>query len=166
MNYSKIIYLLLFVSAINLTLMVPGGFIESRDFSHISPVVLGSFNVFLTTLGMLSLFLIYFIYKKQKWAFITAFFCGLSYFVVYTIDLAKIFPQSPTRMPTALFLLESLGTLLSIPLIYYTVKEAKEFSGSNNKVLFSKSMYWIIGIAICIGLGIIIFATKAAMTGK
>lgn len=56
MKYAKIINLLLIVSAVNLTLMVPGGFIESRDFSHISSITLGAFNVFLTTLGMVSLF--------------------------------------------------------------------------------------------------------------
>ena len=166
MRYSKIINLLLIISAINLTLMIPGGFIESRDFSHISSIILGIFNVFLTTLGMVSLFLVYFIYKKQKWAVWTAFIAGLSYFIVYTIDLAKIFPKSPTQMPLTLFYLEILGTIIAIPVMYYSVKKLKQFENSNNKLLLNKSIYWLIAIAGLIGFGIIIFATKSAMTGK
>ena len=146
--------------------MVPGGFVESRDFSHIAPLILGGFNIFLTTLGMISLFLAYFIYKNQKWAVWSAFLCGLSYFIVYTIDLAELFPQSPTPMPILLFMLEILGTVLSIPLMYFAAKQTKLFDHDNQKVLLNKSLYWLISLAILIGLAIIIFATKAAMSGK
>ncbi len=48
------VFSLLLLSAIMLTSLVPGGPIETRDFSHISPLVLGSFNVFLTTLSITS----------------------------------------------------------------------------------------------------------------
>lgn len=166
MRHTKIINLLLIISAINLILMVPGGFIESRDFSHISSIVLGTFNVFLTSLGMVSLFLAYFIYKKQKWAVWTAFIAGLSYFIVYTIDLAEIFPKSPTKMPLSLFSLEIIGTVMAFPIMYYSVKQLKQLEKNNSKLLLNKSIYWLIGIASLIGLGIIIFATKSAMTGK
>lgn len=146
--------------------MVPGGFIESRDFSHISPVILGTFNVFLTTLGMVSLFLVYFIHKRQKWAFWAAFLCGLSYFIVYVTDLTKLFPQSPTPMPPALFVLEVLGTVLAIPLMYFAVKGRRENRVSGGKPMSDKTLYGLIGLAVLIGLGIIIFATKAAMSGN
>lgn len=166
MKHTKIINSLLIISAINLTLMIPGGFIESRDFSHISSIILGGFNVFLTTLGMVSLFLVYFIYKKQKWAVYTAFITGVSYFIVYTIDLAKIFPKSPTPMSSTLFYLEILGTIIAIPIMFYSVKKLKELENNNSKLLLNKSIYWLTVIAGLIGLGIIIFATKSAMTGK
>lgn len=52
-NY--IIPALLIVSAVNLALMIPGGFVEMRDFSTYSSLVLGLFNTFLTILGLGSL---------------------------------------------------------------------------------------------------------------
>ncbi len=166
MNTTKRIQLLLFLSAVNLTLMIPGGFIESRDFSHISAATLGIFNSFLTLLGIVSLFLIYCIGKQWKWAYKGAYICGISYFIVYTIDLLAIFPQSPTAMPTLLFNLEFLGTVLSIPLFLYAVRKARRLQNTPNQQQFSRSMYGFIGVAIVVGLGIIIFATTAAMTAK
>ena len=49
---------LLALSAISLSLLVPGGPIETRSFSHINPIILASFNTFLTTLSILSLLLV------------------------------------------------------------------------------------------------------------
>lgn len=166
MNTTKIINALLISSAINLTFMIPGGFIESRDFSQISPLILGSFNFFLTALGIVSLFLVYFINRYYHWAHRIAYFCGISYFIVYTIDLLGIFPQSPTPIPVLLLMLEALGTLLAVPLMYYSVKKIKEFKNKASITEISKSLYWFIAFAIVIGLGIIIFATNAAMTEK
>lgn len=165
MKKTKIINLLLIVSTVNLTLMIPGGFIESRDFSHISPIILGGFNIFLTTLGMVSLFLIYFINKNQKWTFKASLICGLSYFIVYTIDLLEIFPKTPTAMPLLLLVLEILGTILSIPLMYYSFLRIR-MAGNEQKTMLNKYVYFFIILAILIGVGIIIFATKSAMTGK
>ncbi len=167
MKKTKIISTLLIVSAVNLALMVPGGFIESRDFSHISPIILGGFNIFLTLLGMVSLFLVYFVSKKRRWALKTAFICGLSYFIVYTIDLAEIFPKTPTAMPLLLLVLEILGTVLSIPLMYYsTLKITIANNKNEEKTEPNKYIYWLIGLAILLSIGIIIFATKSAMTAK
>ena len=166
MNTNKFISLLLILSAINLTLMIPGGFIESRDFSHIDPLILGIFNVFLTALGLMSLFLVYFINKQLKWAFKTAAFCGISYFIVYTIDLLEIFPESPTAMPKLLFILEMLGSIIAVPLMFLSIKIIKEQRNEDNQIIFSKAFYWFVALAIVIGLCIIIFATQAAMTEK
>lgn len=165
MKKTTIINVLLAASAVNLTFMIPGGYIESRDFSHISPIILGGFNIFLTTLGMVSLFLVYFINKKQKWALKAAFVCGLSYFIVYTIDLAGIFPKSPTAMPFLLLILETLGTVLAIPLIYFASLKTTVIN-NEKKTTLNKYIYWLIGLAIFVGIGIIIFATKSAMAGK
>lgn len=166
MKTSKLINALLILSSVNLTLMIPGGFIESRDFSQISPLILGVFNFFLTTLGIISLFLVYFISKQYGWAYRIAYFSGISYFIVYTIDLLEVFPKSPTPMPNLLLILEVLGTIVSIPLMFYAQKKIKEFKSRENVVHYSKSLYWFMGFAIVIGLGIIIFATNAAMTEK
>lgn len=160
------IMVLLFLSTINLSVMIPGGFIESRDFSKISPVILGGFNLFLTVLGIISLFIPYFIYHNQKWSIITAICCGFSYFVVYVIDLLKIFPKTDSPMPKVLFILEFVGILISLPLIYFSAQSLLNFKVSNTSLIVNSSIYWFIGIATIIGLGIIIFATKSAMTKK
>lgn len=166
MKNSKIINSLLILSALNLTLMIPGGFIESRDFSHIPSYILGGFNIFLTVLGMLSFFIPYFIHKKRKWALWTAFICGLSYFIVYSIDLLQIFPKSPSPMPTSLFILEALGNVISLPLLFFAIKQIKVNKGAKQQLGLNKAVYWLIGLAILIALGIIIFATNAAMSGN
>ncbi|SDH56897.1 hypothetical protein SAMN05421846_101179 [Chryseobacterium taeanense] len=146
--------------------MIPGGFIESRDFSHINSMILAIFNIFLTILGLISLFLVYFINKNFKWSFKAAYLCGISYFTVYIIDLFKIFPKSPTPMPELLYILEIVGCVISIPLIFYSMKIIKEWKNDDSKMTFSKGFYGLIAIAVIIGLCIIIFATNAAMTGK
>lgn len=86
---------LLVLSTVLLGILVPGGPIEKRRFSHISPLVLGTFNTFLTVLGLVSLGLTYFSLKGNRWAFFAAAICGISYFLVYALDLGKIFPVSP-----------------------------------------------------------------------
>ncbi|KPM47982.1 hypothetical protein [Jiulongibacter sediminis] len=166
MKTPTLISSLLVLSAVNLTLMVPGGFIESRDFSHISPMILGAFNILLTALGMISFFLAYFVFRKQRWAFMASLLCSIGYFIVYVIDLAEIFPKSPSPMPTSLLSLEIFGTILSIPLSLYAFKafDKEKTEGPSSPV--GNTIYWIIAAAMIIGLGIIIFATKSAMTAN
>lgn len=156
---------LLFVSAINLTLMIPGGFIESRDFSHINPMILGGFNVFLTTLGMVSLFLIYFNRRNHTWARRISLLCGLSYLFVYVIDVLKIFPQSPTPMPLSLLILEILGIALAIPLAYFSYVESNTKENMQSHA-HQRNITWLLVLAIIISIVIIIFATKSAMTAQ
>lgn len=146
--------------------MVPGGPVETRDFSHINASILSAFNIFLTALGMVSLFLPYFIYKQQNWAIRIAFLCGISYLTVFGIDLIKLFPKSPTPMPVSLLIMEVLGIILSIPLIYYSIKKMKDATISQKAIRLSKMSYLLIGVVIIIALFIIIFATNAAMTSN
>lgn len=155
---------LLGLSAILLGLLIPGGSIENRDFSHIRPTILGLFNVFLTVLGMGSLVLVYFSFIGSKLAIIAAAFCGVSYCLVYTLDLGKVFPVSPDKMPRALFWIESIGLMLSIPLTLCSLsylfisKESAEVSGlSSGGIIFGMIMM------AALGIGIVIFATKSAM---
>ena len=57
MSPRHLVALLLALSAINLALMIPGGFVETRDFSAYPASVLAAFNIFLTVLGLGSLVL-------------------------------------------------------------------------------------------------------------
>ena len=164
---------LLGISGIALSILVPGGPIETRSFSHINPVILGAFNTFLTTLCLGSLLLIYFVLKSQRWAMLAAAVCGLSYLGVYGLDLAEIFPVSPDAMPPALLAIEVLGTILALPLMLLSmqgISTHQQTTFADAPFLQADRLPLIqtprIVIAISIGivaLGIIVFATYSAM---
>ena len=71
--------LLLLLSGLGLSILVPGGPVETRDFSHISPIILALFNSYLTALGVGSFMLAYFCFQRQRWAFKAAVLAGVSY---------------------------------------------------------------------------------------
>ena len=162
---------LLALSSGLLTSLVPGGLIETRSFAHINPLILGSFNTFLTTLSLASLLLVYFAWQEYRWAFVASFIAGLSYFLVYVLDLAHLFPVSTDAMPTALLVIEVLGTIVSLPLMLISgwgiQYSAKQLAQNRNSQLAldlagKKQIFIAIGIVL-IGLGIITFATRSAM---
>lgn len=119
---------MLIISAALLTALVPGGVVESRDFSHITPLILIGFNLFLTVLVFGSCLLG--LQWIRKPASLTTTLCaGVSYFLVYLLDLLAIFPVSPTPMSELLWAIEVTGLVLALPLIiisaYYLMKEEK-----------------------------------------
>ncbi|NEP25258.1 hypothetical protein [Moorena sp. SIO3I6] len=148
--------------------LIPGGSIETRSFSHIDPLILGIFNTFLTSLVIVSLLIVYFIFKDLKWAFIVSGLCGISYFIVYALDLGTLFPVSPDPMPQALFVIEVLGMIVSLPLLFISVRGAMNSNkSSNDKVIasqpYSKTFVYFAFFLVVVGVGIITFATKSAM---
>ena len=159
---------LLILSSGLLGSLVPGGSIETRDFSHINPIILGAFNTFLTVLGIGSLLLVYFIFREAKWSFIVSAICGVSYFLVYVLDLGVIFPVSSDPMPMALFIIEIVGTIVSVPLILMSVKQFLKIQQDDRPVISLKKTYsakflYIAFLSIFVGCGIITFATVSAM---
>lgn len=158
---------LLVFSAVLLGILVPGGPIETRDFSHISPVILAAFNTFLTVLGIGSIAFAYFALKGKHWAVVASLVCGISYFLVYALDLGKIFPVSPNEMPLALLVIEVVGLLVSLPLAYLSwraIQMTMELGYANESgSAMNKKHVQVLAIAVLAGIGIIIFATLAAM---
>ncbi|WP_299487441.1 hypothetical protein [Acaryochloris sp. IP29b_bin.137] len=159
---------LLALSSVLLTSLVPGGPIETRSFAHINPLILGGFNTFLTTLSLVSLLLLYSVWQRQHWAYAASAIAGLSYFLVYVLDLGCLFPVSPDAMPTALFVIEVLGTIVSLPLMLVSVQGVRflrEQSGApvgSNSFNQTKQVATAIAITL-LGIGIITFATRSAM---
>lgn len=155
-----IITALLVASALNLALMVPGGFVETRDFSAYPALVLGAFNVFLTVLGLGSIVLAYFVTKTGKghgWAGLA----GLAFVAVYLLDLGRIFPVPPNPMSTLLATLEWIGTALGVALTMSSVA----LRNAANTATTAKStlpMPVVLGL-ILVALIIVVFATKSAM---
>jgi hypothetical protein len=168
MKNKNIVSALLLISFVLLGVLVPGGPIETRSFAHINPVILGAFNTFLTSLGIVSILLVYFVLKDKKWAFIVSAICGISYFLVYVLDLGKIFPVSPDSMPQVLLIIELVGTIASLPLMFFSILEAfKNVNNGNEQVAdsveISKKFVFLIVFLVIVGIGIVVFATKSAM---
>ena len=117
--------LLMFINVTLLTILVPGGPIENRDFSSLKGVVFWGFNVFLITLGISSYVTSYLLLIGNQSAVIAAQIISVSYFVVYIIDLAGIFPKSPTKMSKALMLLELVNASLAVFLFLFVTAIGK-----------------------------------------
>ena len=164
---------LLGTSSIALGILVPGGPVETRSFSHMSPLTLGVFNTFLTTLVLGSLLSIYFVLRSKRWAIIAAAIFGLSYLGVYGLDLVEIFPVSPDGMPSALWVIQVFGTLLSLPLIVLSVQALQALDqplpanaplSASNPAAIARTPQMVAAMVLgMVALGIITFATKSAM---
>ena len=154
----------LVVSAALLSSLIPGGPIENRDFSHIHPGILGAFNVFLTTLDLGSFVLAFFALKQRQWALNTAFYAAVAYFAVYAVDLAQIFPRSPTPMSFYLALIEVLGMSAAVPLMFAS-RAAQSVDTTTGRSQPGSYRYAITAVLLVIGVAVIWFATDAAMSG-
>lgn len=176
-NERKLTIVLLALSAVLLALLIPGGPIENRDFSHIPVSILTGFNLFLTVLNLGSVALLYFILRQRRWAISVVWFVGLAYFIVYAIDLAQLFPRSPTSMSQALSTIEVLGICAAVPLMYlswpYTpfssrnsLNQERRLDNSvmqNNATPATSIRIALMAVVIALGIGIIFFATDSAM---
>ena len=166
-DIAKIAATFIAISAVLLAVLVPGGPIETRSFSHLSPVVLALFNTFNTTLGLGSLVLVFFMIKGKPWAFILSLICAISYFLIYLLDLAQIFPKTPDKMSTLLMSVEIVGSIVALPLAYYSIKILNSPVMQSESVLSAKKLHakpvMVTGLVILLGIGIIVFATVEAM---
>lgn len=154
-----VITMLLVASALNLALMVPGGFVETRDFSAYSPIVLGAFNVFLTVLGLGSLVIAYTVTKAgrgYRWSALA----GLGFVGVYLLDLGRIFPVPPNPMSTLLATLEWAGAALGGALVIISLVLSQPAAATSAAPSLPKPVMFGLGL---VALIIVVFATKSAM---
>ena len=165
MKTNYIIAFLLILLSILLTILVPGGPIETRDFSSYSPFILTLFNIFLTSLGILSFLGAYLAIKNKAYYIIISAFFAICYIVVYIFDLFKIFPVSPIPMPQTLFIIEVVSTILGFILLYICIKYNNLESKNKENITLKLSFYKIISLLVVLlfAIGIVIFATKSAM---
>lgn len=89
--------------------MVPGKLIDTRDFASLPRWQYNSFNVFLTSLGIVSFTVAGFAMANQQWTFIAALVLGLLYIAVFAADLSAIFPVVPDPLPVQLLVLEAIS---------------------------------------------------------
>ncbi|MEP9348331.1 hypothetical protein [Xanthobacter sp. KR7-225] len=154
-----IITTLLAASALNLALMVPGGFVETRDFSAYPSLVLGAFNVFLTVLGLGSLVLAYTVTAAGR-AYGWSALAGLAFVGVYVLDLGGIFPVPPDPMSTLLATLEWIGTGLGVALAAAALVLPQGATATSATSSLPRPV--VVGLVI-VALIIVAFATKSAM---
>lgn len=164
-NIHYVIAFLLVVLSVLLTILVPGGPIETRDFSHYSETILALFNIFLTTLGLLSFVVAFLITKKKKYSVVLSAVFALLYLFVYVLDLFKIFPTSPVEMSTTLFSIEVISSLLAVVLIYLCIKyhNIEIHNGETIRLQFSFYKLLALIVVVLFAIGIVIFATQSAM---
>jgi len=162
----KLLSLLLVIAFVTLASLIPGGPVETRDFSHISPIVLSSFNFFLTVLGLGSLVFAFFVHLEDKWAVVGSLAVGISYVAVYTLDLAEIFPVSPTPMTLLLTLIEIFSVVVALGIVFISAKLLLKQDSVNPalppRLLWRNTLrYLVIGIALTIA--ITLYATLSSM---
>tara|TARA_R110002073_G_scaffold125486_8_gene270043 strand:+ start:184 stop:678 length:495 start_codon:yes stop_codon:yes gene_type:complete len=153
------IALLLIISGLLLAVLVPGGPVETRDFSHLLPLVLGVFNLFLTILGLGSLVIGGLMLRQRIFPGWSAL-AGISFILVYALDLGNIFPQTPSTMNQALWSIEVTGLILAMPLTILSLVQLSSWQQTKEPVqlpLFLK--YTLIFSALVI----LFYATCAAM---
>lgn len=91
--------------------LVPGGPIETRDFSHLSSTVFLGFNIFLAGLGLVGLGVSYGAWRGQRWATWGAMAVAWLYLGIFILDWAQVFPPTPDPMGLGLALVELLGAI-------------------------------------------------------
>ena len=151
---------LLIASALNLALMVPGGFVETRIFTQYPVWIIACFNAFLSILGFGSLILAFRVWRSGRVGALSVV-CGISFAAVYVLDLLELFPISENPMSPLLFSLEWLGTLLGLSLAivaWYARLQSQSVSGESMQL--SSAMR--VGLAVVI-VGIVLFSTLSAI---
>lgn len=160
MTLARTLAALLFLSAVNLALMIPGGLVETRSFPGYGVATLGAFNVFLTVLGLGSLVLAYRVFRSQHAGAMPAL-AGVAYVAVYGLDLARIFPVSAVPMPATLATMEGIGAVLGLATIAAAVRLAFVQRGNvADRSGLPRGLLIAMGVA---ALAIVIFATLSAM---
>ena len=110
---------LMFLIVTLLVVLVPGGPIENRDFHGLKGVVFWGFNVFLITLGIMSYITSYLLLIANSNAIALSKVIAVLYFILSIVDLAGIFPKSPTKMSKTLMLMELIISSLAVFLFIY-----------------------------------------------
>ncbi len=160
MQQSTYLGVLLLVSALLLASLVPGGFIETRDFSQLNPAVLIGFNVYLTVLALGSIVLGVG-WFRQSAGVMGTLAAGVSYVLVYSLDLLHIFPVSPMPMSHALWAVEVAGLVLALPLIglsVYQLMHPQAVQRQPNAIPWR--WLWPIGLVV------VVYASMATICGS
>ncbi len=105
--------LLLLLLVVTFITLVPGGPIETRNFSALGGPVFWGFNVFLVLLGIGAIASAIGLMRDSKAAAIGGIIAGWGYIFVVLLDLGHVFPATPDPIPLLLGLIEILDAILA-----------------------------------------------------
>ena len=102
--------------------LVPGGPVESRDFSHMDARAYWAFNAFLTTLGLAGFVAAYFVWRDEARGYRAAIFVGWLYVAVVAADLGRVFPVSPDPTGLVLGMIMIADAILALNVVLFSYK--------------------------------------------
>jgi hypothetical protein len=117
---------------INLCFVIFSNLVGMRAFPNYSPMVMILFNVFLITLGVLSIWQLFSGLDGQAMRGKILLLLAVEYFVVYVADIANIFPRSVAPMEQTLFIMGIFGAVLSVLLFVSAIWYVKAMSSLNS----------------------------------
>ncbi len=94
--------------------LVPGGPIETRDFSGLGGAVFWGFNAFLIALAVVAVASAVAMLRGSRIAGWGAIAAAWGYVFVVLLDLGHVFPTSPNPIPLMLGLIEILDFMLAL----------------------------------------------------
>lgn len=97
--------------------MVPGGLVDTRDFSEMPRWQFRLFNVFLVSLGVATLATAWLVIGGTSAAFLASIVVAGLYCLVFAADLGKVFPVVKDSLPVQLIVLEALSLAIAASVI-------------------------------------------------
>ncbi|MGV6850369.1 MAG: hypothetical protein ACWA5A_18500 [Marinibacterium sp.] len=105
---------LLFALVASFVTLVPGGPIETRDFSDLGGPVFWGFNAFLIALAVLAVLSAWGMLRGRKACARGAILAAWGYVFVVLLDLGHVFPTSPDPIPLCLGVIEIFDFVLAL----------------------------------------------------
>ena len=119
MNKARITVLaILTLLVINLCFVIFSNLVGMRALPDYSPMVMTLFNVFLITLGLLSIWQLFAGIDGHVMRGKILLLLAVEFFVVYVAGITNIFPRSVAPMGQMLFAVEVLGAVLAVLLFF------------------------------------------------
>lgn len=103
----------LLILVVSFVTLVPGGPIETRDFSALGGSLFWGFNVFLIALCALAFVCAIGLLRNQAWPRYPAIAAAWGYIFVVLLDLGQVFPTSPDAIPLLLGIVEIFDAILA-----------------------------------------------------
>ena len=166
MSYRKLTIYTLGIAIITLFSMIPGGPVENRSFANVIPAAALGLNIFIGSTLVLAFLSVFFMSKKQKWAYQAVGLIGINYILIFVLDLGKIFPVSLDEMSNLLFNLEIFALLLGILMVglsYLSVRYDDGYEWASNSIALNKYAYMTALLFALIFFAGVYFSTMHAL---
>ena len=113
--------------------MIFSNLVGVRAFPDYSPMVMTLFNVFLMTLGLLSIWQLFTGIDGHAMRGKILLLLAVEFFAVYAADIANIFPRSAEPIGQMLFAVEVLGAVLAVLLFVSAGWYVKRVDGAESR---------------------------------